>query len=456
MAKKIKITDPIFLNEAEKEKNKKEINLNKLNKKMWRAVIVGGGFAGVRACLDLLRKENNIHISLIDKNSYHSYHPDYYEIASAVIRELSEACNCEDLLKLKQTAAISFETIFKKYKNIVILKDEVKNIDFKNSLIATNKNQKVFYDFLLLAAGSETNFYGNKALKETALEFKTIEDALNIRCKVSEIVLNKAKKDKIKIIIIGGGFSGSELAGELACFTKHLFKKHNRPAGSAGIKIIEKGGALLQEASVWARNKSLKRLKKLGIEIILNSPIDKVEQSGKIYFNSSDKKKENNNNFEDFDMLVWTAGVAGSSLSNIFPAETISKKSSLNVSDYLEIPLFPNILVAGDIANTLNNNSPIPMTAQKAIEEGKYAAYVISKKIRGVKKFKPYKPKLNKFIIPLGGKYAVADLGFIRFSGFFAWTLKHIVTLSYFLSILPTFYAIRLWLKGIKIYIKND
>lgn len=463
MVKKTKNVD-FNLDGAEKKEDKTEIKINKLNQKIWRVVIVGGGFAGVRACLNLLRKEKNIRVTLIDKNSYHSYHPDYYEIASAITRELSEACNCEDLLKLKQTAAIPFETIFKKYKNITILKDELKNIDFKNFFVFTTSEEKIFYDFLLLAAGSETNFYGNKALKETALEFKTVEDALNIRCKVSEVVLNKAKKDKIKIIIIGGGFSGSELAGELACFIKHLFKKHSRPAGSAEIKIIEGGNALLSGASAWVRNKSIKRLKKLGVEIILNSPIDKVEKSGKIYFsagggsfgNSSDDKKENSNNFEEFDVLIWIAGVVGSSLSNIFPAQIISKKSSLNVSDYLEILPFKNILSAGDMANTLNNNSPVPMTAQKAIEEGKYAAYIISKKIRGVKKFKPYKPELNKFIIPLGGKYAVADLGFIKFSGFFAWSLKHIVTLTYFLSILPTFYAISLWLKGIKIYIKND
>lgn len=432
------------------------VKINKKRDKTQRIVIVGGGFAGVRACLDLLRKQKNIHITLIDKNGYHSYHPDFYEIASAVTGELSEACDCEDLLKLKQTAAIPFETIFKKYKNITILKDEAKNIDFNNSFVFTDHGQKIFYDFLLLSAGSETNFYGNKELKETSFEFKTVENTLNIRCEVNEVVLNKAKKDKIKIVIVGGGFSGSELAGELACFTKHLFKKHIRPKDSAEIKIIEGGSTLLSGTSVWARNKSIKRLKKLGVEIILNSPVKRIEKSGKIYFNLSDGKKEISDNFEEFDMLIWTAGVAGSSLSNIFPAQIISKKSTLNANEYLEILPFKNVIAAGDIANTLNNNSPIPMTAQKAINEGKYAAYIISKKIRGVKKFKPYKPKQNKFIIPLGGKYAVADLGFIKFSGFFAWSLKHIVTLTYFLSILPTFYAIHLWLKGIKIYIKND
>lgn len=452
--KKIKITEDPFL------ESQKIIPLIRDKTKIEHIVIIGGGFAGVRACLYLLRKEKNIHITLIDKNEYHSYPPDYYEIASAVIKELSEACDPKDLLKLKQTAAISFKTIFKKYKNITILKNEIKNINYENSLILTNENQKIFYDFLVITTGSETNFYGNKEIKEISLEFKTVSDALNIRCKINEIVLNKAKKDKIKIIIIGGGFAGTELTGEIACFTKYLSKKYGHPVNNSEITIIEGGNTVLPGASVYAKNKTLERLKKLGIKIILNSPVEHVEKTGKIYFKSHDTSndKKENNNYEEFDILIWTAGVAGSSLSNIFPAEIISKKNSLNTNKYLEVLPFKNILSAGDIANTLNikDNSPLPMTAQKAINEGKYVAYAISKKIRGVKKFKPYKPKLNKFIIPLGGKYAIADLGFIRFSGFFAWTLKHIVTLTYFLSILPTFYAISLWLKGIKIYIKND
>lgn len=424
-----------------------EIKIKKENVKTERVVIVGGGFAGVRAALDLLRAEKNIYITLIDRNLYHPYYPDYYEIASAVTRELRNASSA-DLLDLKQTAAIPFFKIFGKYKNIEILKDEAIDIDFKKTFVKTKNGRELFYDSLIIAAGSKTSSYNIKNLSTFAFEFKTIDNALNIRNNLHEVFANMPKKENIKIAIGGGGFSGCELAAEIALYIKSLYKIYGRPNKSAKIEIIEASENILPEISIWTRKKVINRLEKLEIKISPNLKITQIEKR-KIIF--EDK------NILEFDMLIWTAGVEAENISKLFPKETVHEKKFYLITDeYLNVLNMKNVFAAGDIAYALDKkNLPAKMTAQTAISEGKYIAKTIKKRLNN-KNTAPYKPKQSKFIIPLGGKYAVADLGFIKFSGILAWCLKNIVTLKYFLTILPISKAAALWLHGLRIYIKND
>lgn len=424
-----------------------EIKIKKESVKTERVVVIGGGFAGVAACLGLLRSKQSIFITLIDKNMHHAYHPDYYEIASAITRELKNA-NAADLLDLKQTAAIPFFKIFGKYKNIEILKDEATDIDFKKTFVKTKNGHELFYDSLIIAAGSKTSFYNIKNLNAFVFEFKTIDDALNIRNNLHEIFANKPKKENIKIIIGGGGFSGCELAAEIALYIKFLYKIYGRPRKSAEIEIIEASENILDGVNIWTRKKAVGRLKKLGVKISPNLKIQKIEERELIFEN----KKTTN-----FDMLIWTAGVEAESISKLFSKEIVHEKKFCLITDgYLNIRGMKNVFAAGDIAYALDEkNFPVKMTAQTAISEGRYIAKTIKKRLEG-KNIAPYKPKQSKFIIPLGGKYAIADLGFIKFSGILAWCLKSVVTLKYFLSILPISKAIILWLNGLKIYIKND
>lgn len=445
--KEIKINLEPDRTSANTKDETQKIKIKKESVKTERVVIIGGGFAGVRACLSLLRSRQPIYITLIDKNPYHAYHPDYYEIASAITQELQNA-SAENLLDLKQTAAIPFFKIFGKYRNIEILKDEAENIDFKKNIVKTKNGYEIFYNSLIIATGSKTSFYNIKNLSAFAFEFKTINDALNIRNNLHEIFANKPKKENIKIIIGGGGFSGCELAAEIALYIKSLNKIYGRPGKSAEIEIIEASENILQGISGWARKKAARRLEKLEVKISANLKITQIEEQ-KIIFEDKNTIK--------FDMLIWTAGVEGENISKLFPKEAVrEKKFCLITDEYLNIMNMKNVFTAGDIAYTLDEKKlPAKMTAQTAISEGKYIAKVIKNKLKN-KKVSPYKPKQSKFIIPLGGKYAIASLGFIKFSGFLAWCLRNIVTLKYFLSILPISKAITLWLNGLKIYIKND
>lgn len=448
--------------------NKIEIKISKNTVKTERVLIIGGGFAGVRAALNLLHGLKNVHIILIDKNPYHSYHPDYYEIATAVLNADKEQEICaEDISKLCETATIPYSKIFKKYKNIEFLQGKPTKIDFENSLAEINNKEKISYDWLIISAGSKSSFYGIPCLKELAYEFKTVHDALNIRNEICEIFAAKPKKEKIEIVIGGGGFSGTEIAGELVNCLKYLSRVNGRPRENSSIKIIEASPSLLSGASVSVRKKAEKRLKNMGVEIAVNMRIEKINPPKEKVVGDENFSEPNGNSKGEvvikdnekvpFDMLIWTAGVEASEIYSFFPKELVEKKFCVKTNDYLLAEPFKNVFLAGDIAYFINPKTklPLPMTAQTAISEGKYAAYAIKRKIKN-KKLKKYKPKISSFIVPLGGKYAIADFGIIKFSGFFAWGLKHIITFTYFLSILPFFEAVKLWARGMKIYIKND
>lgn len=453
-------------------REKTDIKINKDTAEIQRIVIIGGGFAGVRAALDLSKKIKNAEIKLIDKNDYHSYHPDYYEIASAILNSVPKQECVSDVLALCKTVAIPYSMIFQGDKKIEFIKSEVVKIDFKNSVVETADKNIFYYNWLIVSSGSKTSFYDIPGLKSAALEFKTVNDALNIRNALCEIFSNKAKREKIDILIGGAGFTGSEVTGEIANYIKYLCKSCKRPKNSYSLKIVEASQNILGGASQWARKKSKKRLEKLGAEIILNVEIEKIEPAQNtnplndehlslVPENSKGKMILKNGQIFPFDILIWTAGVEASEISKLFPEDTLQKKFCLKTDKFLRVLPYENIFAAGDIAYYVNEKTenPLPMTAQTAMSEGKYAAYAISQKINletADAKLKPYKPAVSKFIIPLGGKYALADLDFIKFSGFLAWSLKHMVTLHYFLKILPFSYALKIWLSGMRIYIKND
>ena len=422
-----------------------------------RVVIIGGGFAGVRAALDLLRSKNNFKVILLDKNGFHSFHPDYYEVATAALEE-REKPSITQFYSVRSTVAIPFKNIFKGYKNIQVLNDEALNLNPKRQFVETARKKQIFYDWLIVSAGSETNYFNIPRLKELSFELKSVNDALNIRNAIDELFEREGKKKKINIIIGGGGFTGCELAGELANYLKNLVKIHKRPGKNHSIKIVEASPAILGGASKWAQKKAKNRLLKIGVDILTDRPIGKISQN-EIFFKAGGGDAPEKSKLEplNYDILIWTAGVKANKFSTIFDKNILAEKQCLKINKFLQIPLFKNIFAAGDIAFYFDpaKNNPLPMTAQTAISQGSYAAYAINREINK-KKLKPYKPKQSRFIIPLGGKYALADFGFIKFSGFFAWILKHLVALLYFLSILPFFSALTLWLRGLKIHIKND
>lgn len=394
-------------------------------------VILGGGFAGVKCALDLAKASSGVaeqyQIILIDKNNYHTYQGLLHEIATANLERLKKL----DFEKLEETVAVPFEAIFSKSK-VKFQKAIVKEIDLKNNLVRLSNNRLLSFEYIVFALGSETNYFNIPRASEKSFGFKNVAEAMNIRNALDEIFYTKKQKEKIKIVIVGGGLSGCELAGELSYFIKKLSQIRNFPLEQVEISIIEAQKQILQGAREAIIKLVLGRLKFLKINLILEQAISEVTEKEILT-----KKGER----IEYDILIWTAGIQGNSLTN---------QIRLTANTFLQIDSLQNIFGAGD-----NILSPVVATAQSAIDQGEIVAKNILRNINK-KTLLAYKPRQPFFVIPLGSKYAIADLKIIILQGWSAWLLKYLISLKYFLSILPPKKALTLWFSGFKLFMKND
>lgn len=415
-----------------------------------KILILGAGFGGIRVALDLTRyiQEIDGEIILINKNNYQDFYIDLYEIATAFIKEQSKKRQIKlDFSNLKMAGAIPLKEIFKN-KKVKIIVSEVRDVSIKDKLVYLSSGQKIKFDFLVLALGSQTNYFNIPNLENKSLGLKSVNDAINIRNAIDELFYRKNKDEEIRIVIGGGGFTGCELAGELVCYLKKLSRLHNHNQDRVVLAIVEACPELLSGAGLAIRKAAKKRLEKLGIKFFFNSKIVNVLEKELVLADNSKIP---------FDLLLWTAGIK--------PNDIILKSSEINkaknncavVNKFLQVESYKNIFAIGDNAYCFDekNQCPVSATAQAAIAQGK----IVAKNIRNLilnKELIEYKPRLPKFLIPLGGKYALADFRLFILKGFLPWLLKRIVVLKYYLSILSVYKAIKFWLKGFKIYLKND
>lgn len=404
-----------------------------------RAVIIGGGFGGVRAALDLARHPLDFDVILIDRDGYHTYHADFYKLITS--GHGSVHATREKFRIAFSTVALTFAEIFKGKPDVALVREEVVAVHPSVNAVELTGGERIAYDVLIVAAGSVTNFYGIPGLASRALELKSPEDALNIRNAIDEVFARKPKHEKISIIIGGGGFSGCEAAGELACWLPTLAHMHGRPVDSAGVTIVESGAQLLMSAEPWFRKKAEARLRDMGVEIVFSNSVigardDAVDlKSGRAL---------------PYDVLIWTAGVKASPLAEKIVGAALSKGSCIVVDSHLRVGDFKNVFAIGDVAFCRGfTEKPLPMLAQTAISQGRYVAYAIRRLFHGRKAF-PYHPLNPQFIVPLGGHFALLSVFGISLAGWLPWLLKRVVALNYFLSILPVGKALCIWWRGVR------
>lgn len=414
-----------------------------VNKKI---VILGGGFGGVRAALDLSRGLPKARIILVDANSYHSFPSDFYEI-SASLFAARYVGKREEFLKLRSTIAIPFSDIFEKCRNVEFQQGAAMGIDFLKREVLLDSG-KVHYDFLILALGSQTNFFAIPYLAERSLELKSAADALNIRSALEELFESRGKHEVISVVIGGGGFTGCELAGELAPSLKKFAKRFSHPVENVSLTLLEGKSRLLSSLAPWFGEKAKKRLEALGVKVKLESFITEVREKEVLLKGKPPLS---------CDLLIWAAGVRANRLVDALKGVKRMKDSRLAVDGHLHLIHSRNTFVIGDLADTapLGSTEPLPLLAQVAISQGRYVAEVLGAEVEG-RAFAPFRPPVSGFLIPLGGKYALLGFGFVRLSGFLPWCLKRLVALKYFLSILPFFRAFSLWWRGSRIFTQND
>jgi len=423
-----------------------------------KIVILGGGFGGIKAAFFLCKKikklglEEKYEVILIDKNSFHTYTPILYEIA-ATSEEIA------DQSQLKEIATFDLKSVFSGYR-ITVLQDLVKELDLAGGDIHLEKNGVFKFDYLMLAIGSEINYFGIAGLKENSLSLKSFHDALEIRNAVWDKVKNNNSKKEIKIVIGGGGSTGVEVAGEMRSWICEPGEKS--PECPASVTIVEAYPSLLFGFDQKIIKAVTRRLKAIGVKLLLNEAIEKAEP-GKIILKSG--------RLLDYDILIWTGGVKTASLMGTLPLKK-ETKGRVEVAGEMEcLPQSPDLKLYGKIyglgdAICLYNpktGRPMPMVAEAAIEQAGVAAFNIiedikfneglSKKIRN----KKYVPREYSYVITAGGKYAAVKIGPLVFWGFSGWILKVMVELYYLIRrLLPPGKAIRVWLKGLRIFMRND
>lgn len=408
--------------------------------------IIGGGFGGVRVAKKLAR-ESGLHMTLIDKSRYHTFHPNLYEVAASYLPEVFGHLPL-DFVDLKSSAVYPLEDIFLNDLNVTFLEDEVLRADFKKKELALKKTGRRPYDILVIAAGSETNYFNTPSLEARALPLKNFFQALAVRNAIDEAFFRLPKNHIIKIVIGGGGFTGCELAGELIGYTKKLAKLHGHPEYYVECLIIEGSDRLLGGASEWTQKKAKDRLGALGVKFKFNSLIKGVDD-GEMILEDGSKIP--------YDVLIWTAGVKASSLARAFSGVKLEKAFCMTVDKYLRISPYENVFGVGDITYCVDEatGKSLPMTASVALREGDLVAKNILN-LLNKKPLKKYKPSHPGFIIPLGGKYAILESGGVRLAGVLPWVLKHIVSFQYWRGLIGFQKTLNIWRRGLEIFSRND
>ncbi|SEH32971.1 NAD(P)/FAD-dependent oxidoreductase [Chryseobacterium culicis] len=369
-------------------------------------LIVGGGFAGINL-IKSLKNDKRFRITLVDKNNYHFFPPLIYQVATSFI----EASNI----------SYPFRKLFSENKNVKFHMGSLLRVNPESRTIDTDTGT-LSYDYLVLALGTESNFFGMENVKRCALPMKNIEEALYLRNHIlltlEEAARNKNIKEAEKlqnIVIAGGGPTGVELAGMLAEMGKYIAQKEypEIKLGLSNLYLIDALPTLLSPMSQLAQKTAYEKLKELGVKILLNVSVKDYTDNKVILSDGSSIETET---------LIWTSGVIGKEIPGL-PEETIGKGRRILVDDYNKVVGTANIYAVGDLCLMLSEEKypkGHPQLAQVAIQQGKNLAANF-KRIEDGKVLEQFRYH-DKGSMAIISKYnAVVDLPKHSFNGFTAW-----------------------------------
>ncbi len=305
-------------------------------------------------------------------------------------------------------------------------------------MIFLHGGQEIQFDYLVLALGSQPAYFSIPGLKEYSIPLKLLPDALKIREKIRSVCCKgDSCNRKAKVVIGGGGFSGTELAAELLTYKNRLSKQYSLAQECLDISIIQGSHSLLNELDPHVSQIAQKRISLPNVQFCFGGHITQVTDKNII--------TENGKSYP-YDIFIWTGGIEANSIAKNSGLPT-NKRGQVIVNQYLQTDGYPHIFAIGDIAGFIDpkTKSPVPTVAQVAEEQGQIAGKNLFRLITKATLI-PYPYRHFGYIIPLRGHYASAELmGKIHIDGFFGWLLQQFVFLRYLLGILPPFKAILKW-----------
>lgn len=370
-----------------------------------RIVIIGGGFAGLSLAKQL--KNKNIQVVLLDRHNYHTFQPLLYQVATGGLEAGS--------------IAYPIRKVIQEFDDFYFRLTSVEEIDTKNQKVIADIGE-LHYDYLVIATGSKTNYFGNKEIERNSMSMKTIPQSLNIRSLILEnfeqavLTTDLAEQNSlINFVLVGGGPTGVELAGALAEMKKDILQKDypDLDIAKMEINLIQSGDRILNTMSESSSQAAEKFLLSLGVKIWKNVRVTNYD--GRTIITNSDLTFET-------ATVIWTAGVQGAIIAGLDEKSFIDKVERIRVNQYNQVVGYDTIFAIGDIASMETEEYPQghPMMAQPAIQQGKLLGENLIK-LTKKQTMKAFEYNDKGAMATIGRNKAVVDLPKYRFSGVFAW-----------------------------------
>jgi NADH:ubiquinone reductase (H+-translocating) len=384
-----------------------------------QVVIVGGGFGGLAAAKAL--RKAPVEVILIDRTNHHLFQPLLYQVATSVLSPSQISSPIRGILR--------------KHRNTTVIMGEVTGVDKAQRCVFVNNADRehvaVPYDYLILATGVRHSYFGHNEFEKFAPGLKSLADALAIRNKVLEAFEQaeaeenpKLHQDLLTFVLVGGGPTGVEMAAALAVLVRTTLRSNFRRIDptKARIILIDAAPKILGTFAPDLSAVAEKHLEKLGVEVRLGHAVDKIDAEGVVVAGERIASKS----------VTWTAGVAPSPAGKWLGAET-DRAGRVRVQNDLSVPGHPEIFVIGDTASLDQDGRQLPGVAQVAMQQGRYAGKLISRRVVGKNGHKPFRYFDKGNMAVVGKGYAVLQSGKVRLHGliaWFAWAFIHITFLA--------------------------
>lgn len=372
-----------------------------------RIIVIGGGFAGISFIKELRREK--VQIVLFDRHNYHTFQPLLYQVSTAGLEP--------------DSIAYPLRKIFRKHTDFHFRLAEVEHINTKENSISTSIGSLSF-DYLVIATGTRTNYFGNENIANYSMPMKTVPQALNIRSLILQNIedADRAESESerlrfLNFVIAGAGPTGVELAGALAEFRKGILENDypELDEDDMEVHLIEGQDRILPPMSEQVSKKAHHFLEKLGVKVHVGTLISD--------YDGTTVKTKDGKTFETAT-FIWAAGVTGAPISGINASAMVEKANRYKVDRFNKIEGFENLYALGDIALMQTEDFPKghPQVAQPAIQQGKRLGKNFVKMLKG-DKMDPFKYFDKGTMATVGRNKAVVDIGKLHFGGAIAWFL---------------------------------
>jgi NADH:ubiquinone reductase (H+-translocating) len=370
-----------------------------------RVVVVGGGFGGLTVAKELRRAP--VQLTLVDRQNHHLFQPLLYQVAMAGLAP--------------SEIAVPIRALLAKHDNTTVLLDEVVHVDLAQKVVQVAESEPLPYDYLVLAPGARTHYFGHDEWEAYAPGLKSIDDAVEIRRRVllafeaAERERNPGKRSKLlSFIVIGGGPTGVELAGSIAELGHYVLGrdfKHVRPSETR-VLLLEGGPRVLASFDPELSEKTVRQLSELGVHVRTGSVVSHIGPEG-VTLNSGEVLLA--------ETVVWAAGVASSPLLAKVGLD-VDRAGRAKVEPDCSIPGHPEVFVIGDAAFMLGEDGkPLPGVSPTAMQMARHVAKQITGELAGKPQRTPFKYRDKGSMATIGRSRAIAQVGKLKLSGFMAW-----------------------------------